>query len=368
MTYDRQLPFLKKFAFVIIIIICLGHLAFVGKEILSPLLFSFLFAILLLPLTRAFENRLHFPRVMAALVSVIIFICGLLFIVYFLGIQLSAFSEDYPLLKQQFLKALHDIQFWIRDNFNLKLSKQVKYINELSTGALSASTVIVGNTFMTLTHFLLFMVFIFIFTFFLLYYRSLLIKFLFSIFRKEHKHLIQDIVLNIKIIIKKYVVGLFIEMAVVSAMTIITLFIVGARYPILLGLIAGILNVVPYLGIVIALTISFIITFATLGITKAIIVSVSIFAVHLIDSNFLMPKIVGAKVKINAFITVIGVFVGEMFWGIPGMFLSIPVIAIAKIIFDRVESLNPWGIVLGDEEQVEKGEKVARPDEIVGPE
>jgi predicted PurR-regulated permease PerM len=58
---------------------------------------------------------------------------------------------------------------------------------------------------------------------------------------------------------------------------------------------------------------------------------------------------VGSKVRINAFITLLGVVLGEMIWGISGMFLSIPVIAIIKIIFDRVESLQPWGHLMGDE-------------------
>jgi predicted PurR-regulated permease PerM len=63
----------------------------------------------------------------------------------------------------------------------------------------------------------------------------------------------------------------------------------------------------------------------------------------------LLPVIVGSKVRINAFITVLGVIIGEAVWGIPGTFLAIPIIAIAKIIFDRVESLKPWGMLFGDE-------------------
>jgi putative permease len=76
---------------------------------------------------------------------------------------------------------------------------------------------------------------------------------------------------------------------------------------------------------------------------------VAVVIMHLIDSNVLLPLIVASKVKINGLITLLGVVIGEMMWGIPGMFLSIPVIAIAKIIFDRVESLHPWGFLLGDE-------------------
>ena len=79
---------------------------------------------------------------------------------------------------------------------------------------------------------------------------------------------------------------------------------------------------------------------------------------HLVDSNVLLPMIVGSKVKINALITVLGVIIGEMFWGIPGMFLSIPVIAISKVVFDRIDSLKPWGMLLGDEKDEEQPGKL----------
>ena len=73
--------------------------------------------------------------------------------------------------------------------------------------------------------------------------------------------------------------------------------------------------------------------------------------------RFLFPAIVGSKVRINALFTILGAVTGEMLWGIPGMFLAIPVIAIAKIIFDRIDSLKPWGMILGDE----RDEKQATP-------
>jgi hypothetical protein len=65
-------------------------------------------------------------------------------------------------------------------------------------------------------------------------------------------------------------------------------------------------------------------------------------------------QIVGSQVKINPLIVILGVIIGEMLWGISGMFLSIPYLAIAKVIFDRAEGLEPWGILLGEEEHTPK--------------
>ena len=62
-----------------------------------------------------------------------------------------------------------------------------------------------------------------------------------------------------------------------------------------------------------------------------------------------LPRVVGSKVKINALVTILGVILGEHLWGIAGMFLAIPIIALLKVVFDSVETLNAWGFILGDE-------------------
>jgi len=62
-----------------------------------------------------------------------------------------------------------------------------------------------------------------------------------------------------------------------------------------------------------------------------------------------MPKVVGSKVKLNALITIVAVLIGGGLAGVAGMFLSIPGLAILKIIFDRVDELKPWGMLFGDE-------------------
>ena len=71
--------------------------------------------------------------------------------------------------------------------------------------------------------------------------------------------------------------------------------------------------------------------------------------IQFIDNNILVPRIVSSKVKINALVSLVIVLLGGAVWGLAGMFLSIPFIAVLKIIFDRVDELKPWGKILGDE-------------------
>jgi predicted PurR-regulated permease PerM len=203
-----------------------------------------------------------------------------------------------------------------------------------------------------------------IYTSSLQYYRRLIVKFLIALFKEENSALVYDIIKNIQNIIRQYVSGLLLEMLVVAVATTSGLLILGAKYAILLGLIAGLFNVIPYIGIFTALLISVLITFATATTpVTVLLVAVIIAGIHIIDSNFFFPAIVGSKVRINALITILGAVIGEMLWGIPGMFLAIPIIAIAKIIFDRIDSLKPWGIILGDEKDEKPGSTiVVQPD------
>ncbi len=227
-------------------------------------------------------------------------------------------------------------------------------IVQSATGNISAggptATTAIGVTVLTASYIILFWVFVIIDTFFLLIYRRLLLQFLIAVFRKENAIAVYEVVERIKYIITKYITGLMLEMMVVSTVCCTVFLISGVKYALLLGLITGLFNIIPYIGIATALLINVLITLSTAAATgKIILVGVTIIIMHLLDSNVLLPLIVGSQVRINALITILGVVLGEMLWGIPGMFLSIPVIAIMKIIFDRVESLQPWGLLLGDE-------------------
>ena len=346
------LPFYVKTMCVLVSLIAFGYLMIIAKEIISPLIFSCLFSILLLPMASFFERKAKMPRSAAAMLSVILMLTGVSLVLYIIGAQLSKLASDWPQFKDQLALTGHNLQIWIENRFDIGAAKQLNYVNTAITKALASSSIVVGATVLSLSSILLFLVFTFIYTFFFLLYRSLIMRFLVSVFLEENKALVHDIIERVQYIIRKYIVGLLIQMVIIAVTISVTFWILGIKYAFLLGLITGILNVIPYLGIFTALLLGTLITFATATvISKVLLVIATFVIVHLLDSNILLPVIVGSKVRINALITVLGVITGEMLWGISGMFLSIPVIAVLKIIFDRVESMKPWGIILGDEEK-----------------
>jgi len=339
-------------------LIALGYLVVTAKEILSPLIFSCLFSILLLPLAAFLERKLRLPRSVASMASVLLLLTFIGGLIYVIGSQIADLAKDWPQFQAQISKSMWELRGWIQANFNISRGKQLTAVNSATSKVIASDTAVVGTTLLSLSSILLFLIFTFIYTFFFLLYRKLILKFLESVFLEENKKNVHDIVEQVQFIIRKYIIGILIEMAIVATGVSVVLSILGVKYAILLGLITGVFNIIPYVGIFSAMIISATITLGTSADGHLVIyVLITFLVTHLVDSNVLLPMVVGSKVRINALATVLGVVVGEMFWGIPGMFLSIPVIAVLKIIFDRIESLKAWGIILGDEE--EKQNKLA---------
>jgi predicted PurR-regulated permease PerM len=345
----KQNPFYTKLAMVLISLLALFYIAVWGKSFLAPLVFALLFSVLLLPVASFMERRLRLPRSLAALLSVLLLVISLCALLYLVGSQMTSLADDWPQFKQQVMTSVNDLQQWISTKFHIRIKQQMNYVNNATSKLMETGSSVIGNTLVSLSSILLFLVFILIDTFFLLYYRRLIVRFLVAVFKEENSVVVYDIIAQIQTRIRQYILGLLLEMVIVAAATCLALWILGVKYAILLGLITGLFNIIPYIGIFTATLLSALVTFATAGAAKLLLVVCTILGIHLIDSNVLLPVVVGSKVKINAFITVLGVIIGESIWGIPGTFLAIPVIAIAKIIFDRIDNLKPWGLLFGDE-------------------
>ncbi|MCP1253835.1 AI-2E family transporter [Elizabethkingia sp. HX XZB] len=347
-------PFYLKLASVLISIMILGYLAIQGQDLIIPMIMGLLFAILLVPVCNFLEKKLRFNRSISAIVVSVLGLALIGLILYLIGIQTTSFSEDWPAFQKQITAAFDSIQDWIAHKFGVQKHKQLTYINDLAQKSLSTGTVIVEKMLKSITYILMLIGLTFLFTLFILIYRRQLVRFIIMCFADKHKAVVMDVVNSIQYMVKKYLIGLIIQMVLVTILSFIAYTIIGIKYNFLLAIITGIFNVLPYLGILIATVLGIFVTFATSSAANVLWVLVGMVAVHAVDGNIIMPKIVGSQVKLNSLIVIIGLIVGESVWGVMGMFLTIPIMAIAKIIFDRVEDLKPWGYLMGDDDDAKE--------------
>jgi predicted PurR-regulated permease PerM len=182
-----------------------------------------------------------------------------------------------------------------------------------------------------------------------LFYHPILLEFFRRIFGEDNRSQASPIISQIKTLIQRYLTGLVIEAFIVAALDTAALLILGIEYAIVLGILGALLNVIPYLGGLVAVALPMMIALVTKASPwYAVYVLAAYYFIQLIDNNYIVPIIVASKVKINALVSIIVVLAFGALWGIPGMFISIPLTAIAKLVFDHIEPLKPWGFLLGD--------------------
>ena len=210
------------------------------------------------------------------------------------------------------------------------------------------SSALIGQTISTIGGVLAMIFLIPVYIFMILFYKSLLLEFISRLFPKDKHATVAEVLMESKALIQNYLIGLLLEMLIVAALNTVGLLLLGIQYALLLGLIGALLNLIPYIGGIVATALPMIMAITTKSPEYAAYVFLVYIVVQFIDNNFLVPKIVASKVKINALVSIIVVLTGGALWGIPGMFLSIPLTAIIKVMFDRIEPLKPWGFLMGD--------------------
>ena len=309
-----------------------------------PLAFAMIFAILLNPVY-TWIHKHKVPKILSILITLLLAFIVFGGIMYFLSSQISKFSDTLPLLKQKFNALTIQFGQWAQMHLGITIQKQVELVNETlnNNKALVGSTV--STALGTVGIILLLPVYIFLF----LFYKTLILNFMFEVFAEENSKQVSDILNETKSAIQSYMVGLLLEALIVAILNSTALLILGVKYAILLGVIGALLNVIPYIGGIIAIALPVLIATVTKdGYQTQLGILIAYIIIQFIDNNILVPRIVSSKVQINALISIITVLLGATLWGVPGMFLSIPFVAILKIIFDRIRDMKPWGKLLGD--------------------
>lgn len=319
----------------------------VGQNIIAPLIFAMILAILLNPLVNLLVRK-RVNRLLAICISLVFALLFTIGLIYFIASQLSMFSDALPQLKHKLLALLNEAEIWLAKNLNVSTTKIDAWITAQKKEGINNSTSMIGETISTVGGLFVMILLIPVYVFLFLFYKPLLLEFIHKLFPVNKDRAVNEVLTEIKALIQSYLVGLLIEAAIVTTLNTSGLLLIGIDYAILLGIIGAILNLIPYIGGIVATLLPMTLALATKEPIYALYVLILYSFVQLVDNNFIVPKIVASKVRINALVSIVIVLVGGALWGVAGMFLSLPLIAICKVICDRVEPLKPIGYLLGD--------------------
>lgn len=346
-TDNNHIPLYLKLAQIILAVVGLFFVCYVGRAVLVPVIFATILAILLNPIVN-YLVRKKINRVCAISFALLLAIIIVASLVWFITRQLSMFSSSLPEFQHQFEKIFNDALSWVSQTFNISKAKIDTWVRTMKDGTMNNSGVIIGQTISGISNLFAFIFLLPVYIFMILYYKPLLLEFIARLFKKEKHHMVAEVLVESKTLIQSYLIGLLLETLIVAALNSAALLLLGVKYAILIGLLGAILNIIPYIGGMIAIALPVLMALATQSFATAIYVVLAYSIIQFIDNNVIVPKIVASKVRMNALVSLIVVLTGGALWGIPGMFLSIPVTAIAKVIFDRVEQLKPFGFLIGD--------------------
>lgn len=340
---NKNFPFYIKAPIILLGIVITVFILNILQDVLVPLAFAALISILLNPLTTRLEKKM--PKVVSIILAMLIAILVLIGLMYFLSSQVAHFFDDLDAIKLKLSQLLHELQTWLQGTFGLSTKKQVQILND----AANSSKAMIGQTLSGVLGVLSVVFLIPVYTFLIMFYKTLILNFLYEVFSEENQKKVGEILGETKSAIQSYIVGLLIETTIVAVLNSAALLILGVQNAILIGVIGAILNLLPYIGGIIAIALPVLMaTLTTDGFTTQLLIVAAYALIQFIDNNILVPRIVSSKVQINALISIVIVLLGAALWGISGMFLSIPFIAVLKIIFDRIDGLKPWGKLLGD--------------------
>jgi predicted PurR-regulated permease PerM len=345
---ELKLPLYVKTAIIFVGLLAIISILYIAQHIIIPIVFATIFAIVLHPVVNYFVRR-KVNRVIAIVITLLLTFLVIAAFCVLLFSQASRFSESWPVLVDKFTRMLNQTISWTSQYFNINPQKINDWIIKSTGELINISSSVIGKTLITVGSGLVILFLVPVYIFMILFYQPLLLDFIHKLFGKDNLNRVNEIVTQIKTVIQRYLMGLVFEFVIVATLNSVVLVILGIEYAVLLGIIGALVNVIPYIGGFVAVALPMLVAFATKSSGwYAFYVMIFYIIIQFIDNHYIIPKIVASKIKINALFAIIVVLVGNALWGIPGMFLSLPLLAIVKIIFDHIEPLKPWGFLLGD--------------------
>jgi len=345
----NEIPLTVKRSIELLGLVLLGTILVIGSDIIMPVIMAFFISLVLLPVFR-FLKKYKFPEALAIVLPILMLVILLAGIVWFFSAQVSNLVEDFPRIKNNVSIHLKSLSDWISSISDYSAKEQVDFINKNTNEVVSFAGKKMSGVAVTLSSLFVFVGLLPIYIYLILFYKDILLRFIFMWFSESHHPKVKEAIYETETIIKSYLIGLLIQVTYMTILLGGILMIIGIKHALLIGVIFAFLNLIPYIGALIGNVIGVLLTLtSSTELWPIVTVLCVIAAVQFLDNNILMPRIVGSKVKINALFSILGVVIGGSIAGVSGMFLSMPIIAVLKVIFDRTEIFKQWGVLLGDE-------------------
>ncbi len=318
-----------------------------GQPILIPVFLGALFAMLMAPLCRRLDKKMN--RSLSSFICTLIVMLSLLVIVGIGAWQIASFVEDIPALKERGGKLVSAIETFIENKFDVSQEKQESLVKKQLSTLGESATSFAGRLLGSLTSTIGWLVLSLLFTFLFLYAKERYELFFVKFFGRKDPSAVKAVVGQISKVSEQYLLGRTISIVILFACYATALLVIGIKNAILLAAVASLLTIIPYAGTIFGTIFPIIMALVTEDSFQPVLwTAVAMIAIQAFDNYFIEPSVIGGEVNLSAMATIVSIVCGGFMWGIAGTILFIPLLAIVKIVCDHVDSLKPFGYIIGD--------------------
>ena len=343
---------IKKLLLIFLIIAGL----YLAKKFLIPLFIAGVLATLFLPFSHFMEKR-KIPKGLAVFICLLTLLSIISTLFYLLGWKVSELITDVTLIKEKALDTFTRTQQYIFNHLGISVEQQSQIIKGEKPSISGIAQMVLGSLSALITNFILVLAYVF----FLLYYRDHIKNFLLKLTAPAQRAEMEQVISGCTTVSQQYLVGMAKMIVCLWIMYGIGFSVVGVENAIFFAVLCGLFEIVPFIGNIAGTTLTVLVTALHGGNPTTLIgIVITYGIVQFIQGWVLEPLIVGSQVKINALFTIIALVVGELIWGIPGIILAIPILAIFKILCSHIEPLKPYGFLIGEIETGKSKEGVVK--------
>lgn len=320
----------------------------VAKVIIIPLVFSSFFALMLKPIVDFFETKFRF-RILGIFTSYVLAVIPLFAIFLFFFNQTRVLFNNLPSVRERLNKVMILISDWSDRKFNLKSDATASWLSDNILEVSDISIGIIKESLQSTTNILANLILIIVITYFMLLYRTVFKNFILIQVSSKSRESVMLLLNKIQNLIKQYMLGQGLVVIILGLLIGSGLWLIGVPYPFFWGFLAGFLEIIPYVGTTIG---GILPLFYMIMVSDTVWQPLAVIGLYItvqqIEGNFISPNIMGQSIKINPMFIILGLFVGGIMWGISGMILALPILALLKEIFRSIDIFEPMSYLMED--------------------
>lgn len=328
-----------------------------AQKVLAPLVLAWVLALLVYPIAQLLEKKgLH------CLLSTS-FVVGVVFVAFIgisgvISLQVRSFLEDADVMKERLSPVAQKVELFVLAHTPLERSKLEAYketyglndeksieVEKTPDIAQEEAFLMLGKVLGTAADFLL----MFVYLFFFIHFRHMFYTFFIKLFPDSIKNKVSRAMHDSARVVRHYLNGRLILMMILVVLYSLGMWISGAEDFFLISFIAAFLSLIPFIGNMAGYVLALFIGLLSGGEVDTLVgITVTFLIVQFLDSYVFQPIILGNKVNVHPFFIILAVIIGNAIWGIIGMVLSIPIIAIITVILRETPDAKAFTYLLSN--------------------